>query len=106
MASDQEMNMTTSTRRFARHSIGAVLAVLLTVPASAAPAASPTKSDPMALARGAKAWSDNCVRCHNMRDPRDYRDDQWISVMQHMRLRAGLTGQEARDILKFLQGSN
>lgn len=84
----------------------AVFALMFSMSAVAAPEAEPAKHDPMAFARGAKAWADNCTRCHNMRDPRDFRDDQWATVMQHMRLRAGLTGQETRDILKFLQGSN
>lgn len=57
-------------------------------------------------AAGAKAWSENCMRCHNMRSPTDLRDDQWITTVFHMRVRAGLTGQEARDILTFLQESN
>ena len=73
--------------------------------AAEADAANPTQ-DPMAFARGARARADNCGRCHNIRDPRDLRDDQWRAVMAHMRLRAGLTGQETRDILKFLQESN
>lgn len=56
--------------------------------------------------KGAKAWADNCGRCHNIRGARELRDDQWISTVYHMRVRAGLTGQESRDILTFLQGSN
>jgi cytochrome c1 len=56
--------------------------------------------------RGAKAWSDNCARCHNMREPKEFRDAQWRVTVAHMRVRAGLTGQEARDILTFLQSSN
>lgn len=62
--------------------------------------------DPMAIARGAKAWADNCARCHRMREPQDYRDDLWKPVVFHMRMRAGLTGQETRDILEFLKQSN
>ena len=58
------------------------------------------------FAQGSKAWSENCARCHNMRSPSDLRDDQWVTSVFHMRVRAGLTGQEARDILTFLQGSN
>ena len=58
------------------------------------------------FAKGSKAWSENCARCHNMRSPSDLRDDQWVTTMFHMRVRAGLTGQETRDILTFLQGSN
>lgn len=62
-----------------------------------------TKGD---VGRGAKSWVDNCMRCHNARDPKELRDDQWITTTYHMRLRAGLTGQETRDIIAFLQMSN
>ncbi len=75
-----------------------------TVHAQDAPAVS--QSDPMQFARGAQTWADNCARCHNMRDPKELRDDQWRAVVSHMRVRGGLTGQEARDVLAFLQGSN
>ncbi len=68
--------------------------------------AAPKAADPMQFARGAQAWANSCARCHNMRDPKELRDDQWRGVVAHMRVRAGLTGKEARDILKFLQESN
>lgn len=55
---------------------------------------------------GAKVWAENCTRCHNARDPADLRDDQWVSTIFHMRIRAGLTGQQARDVLTFMQDSN
>ncbi|WP_197722130.1 hypothetical protein [Sulfuriflexus mobilis] len=58
------------------------------------------------LGRGAVLWSQNCARCHNMRDPKEFRDDLWKPIVTHMRIRAGLTGQDARDILVFLQASN
>jgi len=58
------------------------------------------------FARGARSWVNNCVRCHSVRDPKELRDDQWITTSFHMRMRAGLTGQEVRDIIKFLQMSN
>lgn len=58
------------------------------------------------VGRGAKAWADNCTRCHNVRDPQELRDDQWKTSIFHMRIRAGLTGQEARDIITFMQESN
>jgi len=63
-------------------------------------------TDSAALARGVKSWNDNCARCHNVRDPKEMRDDQWMATAFHMRVRAGLTGQETRDILLFLQQSN
>ncbi len=70
---------------------------------SVAAADYPEKGD---FARGAKAWSENCNRCHNMRGPSELRDDQWITTTFHMRVRGGLTGEEVRDIITFLQTSN
>ena len=58
------------------------------------------------FSNGSKVWAQNCNRCHNMRGPKELRDDQWISTAFHMRLRAGLTGQETRDVITFLQSSN
>lgn len=63
----------------------------------------PAKGD---ATRGIKLWADNCTRCHNMRSPSDLTDEQWITSVFHMRARAGLTGQEARDIITFLQAAN
>lgn len=62
--------------------------------------------EPGDFQQGAKTWAENCGRCHNIRSANELRDDQWISTVFHMRVRAGLTGQEARDVLTFLQGSN
>ena len=64
------------------------------------------QQDAAAFARGAQSWSQNCARCHNMRDAKEFRDDQWRVIVNHMRVRAGLTGQESRDILLFLQKNN
>lgn len=66
------------------------------------------EKDPKAgeVTRGAKVWAENCSRCHNMRDPTEFRDDLWKPIVMHMRVRAGLTGQDTRDILAFLQASN
>lgn len=58
------------------------------------------------VARGGKVWAENCTRCHNMRSPTDLSDEEWVASIFHMRLRAGLTGQEARDVLSFLQATN
>lgn len=62
--------------------------------------------EPGDFATGSKAWADNCARCHNIRSANELRDDQWLTTVFHMRVRAGLTGQETRDILTFLQTSN
>lgn len=84
-------------------SVSAVsLAAVLSGPIHAADA-DQTAGD---FASGARSWAQNCARCHNMRDPKEFRDDVWKPIVTHMRVRAGLTGQEARDILEFLQRSN
>jgi mono/diheme cytochrome c family protein len=51
---------------------------------------------------GAKVWADNCVRCHNLRPPSELSARAWKITMQHMRVRANLTGKEARDTLAFI----
>lgn len=59
------------------------------------------------VARGKKAWSENCARCHEMRDPKDLTDREWPAVIRHMRVRGGLTGQEERDLFElFVKGNN
>jgi len=84
-------------------------------PTSPLAASSPAPSDGVlsmgtaqtnAFARGAQAWADTCARCHAMRDPKTESDRNWQVVVTHMRLRAGLDGAHADDILAFLQGSN
>ncbi len=55
---------------------------------------------------GALIWANTCDRCHNTRDPQEFRDDQWSVIISHMRVRAGLTGTDAREVLAFLQASN
>ncbi len=52
--------------------------------------------------RGATTWSNNCARCHELRSPTEFRDDIWKPIMTHMRIRAGLTGGQTRDVLAFL----
>ena len=78
---------------------------LVAINLSAQPADKPPEI-PGDFVRGVSLWANTCVRCHNMRDPKELGDQEWRPVMTHMRLRAGLTGQDTRDILTFLQQSN
>ena len=55
---------------------------------------------------GAELWSENCMRCHNMRSPTSHSDAEWQVIVRHMRIRAGLTGEEERKITAFLQSAN
>lgn len=57
-------------------------------------------------ARGARLYSANCGRCHNYRSPMEHGDREWSIVMAHMRVVAGLPGDQARDIEHFLRSGN
>lgn len=65
-----------------------------------------TAPDPVLVARGAKLWADNCGRCHNIRPASEFTDEGWHSVVNHMRVRANLPGDQAEAIKAFLQSSN
>ena len=54
---------------------------------------------------GEELWSNNCLRCHNIRPPTMYNSAQWDVIVHHMRLRANITGQEQRAIVEFLKSS-
>lgn len=71
-------------------------------PSESASAAAEVASDK----GGAQLWAENCSRCHNVRSPKSFSDSQWQVITHHMRLRANLTGQEARAITEFLQSSD
>ena len=54
---------------------------------------------------GEELWSNNCLRCHNIRPPTMYSNAQWDVFVHHMRVRANITGQEQRAIVEFLKSS-
>ena len=54
------------------------------------------------LTHGAEQWSNNCARCHNYRPAKEFSANHWQPIMMHMRIQAGITGQEARNIFAFL----
>ncbi len=55
---------------------------------------------------GAQLWAENCIRCHNLREPRERSDREWDIIMHHMRVRANLTAEEHRLISQFLLSAN
>ncbi len=55
---------------------------------------------------GAQLWSENCMMCHNLRSPSTFSPKQWEIAVQHMRVQANLTAEEARKILNFLQSGH
>ena len=59
-----------------------------------------------ALKGGAQMWAENCMRCHNYRRPRERTDREWDVIVLHMRVRANLTADEHRQIVRFLKSAN
>jgi len=55
---------------------------------------------------GAKVYGSACGRCHNARSPLERTDREWVTIANHMRVRANLTGTQLRNVLAFLQATN
>ena len=72
----------------------------------------PAYPDAIAIAQasepggGARIWAQTCMRCHNLRPPRERSDREWEAITFHMRIRANLTAEEHRRILGFLKAAN
>lgn len=83
-----------------------MVAGMLVITSSATAAEDKSQTDRAAFARGAKAWSENCGRCHNIRAAGELNDEEWAVSVTHMRVRANIPGEVAKDIIAFLQASN
>ncbi len=92
----------------ARMILGAISILLVggVAVAGAPPKTNKAQPDPLQVARGAKAWAENCGRCHNIRDPKEFNDEIWEVSVTHMRVRANLPGKKIEDIKAFLKASN
>ncbi len=62
-------------------------------------------SDSSPKADGSKLWAETCQSCHNRPKPSSYSNAQWDVIIHHMRVRANLTGPEARSVLEFIKDS-
>jgi mono/diheme cytochrome c family protein len=68
----------------------------------AAPAAPEKPAESNSLS-GATLYAINCSRCHQERYPTEFTIAQWRTIMIHMRVRANLPADQAREVLKYLQ---
>lgn len=64
------------------------------------------ESKAMQTAQGARYWSAQCGRCHNLRSPGEFTDDIWDVSVNHMRIRANIPADQIRAIKTFLKSSN
>jgi hypothetical protein len=72
---------------------------------AAGESSSAVPSDSNMSLSGEELWSNNCLRCHNIRPPTMYSNAQWDVIVHHMRVRANITGQEQRAIVEFLKSA-
>ncbi len=77
----------------------------LTVEESAVEAVA-TVGEALPIKGGAQTWAQNCMRCHNLRQPHERSDREWEAIVFHMRVRANLTAEEHRLIVEFLKAAN
>ena len=64
------------------------------------------KGESSAELSGEELWSNNCQRCHNLRSPAMQTPVQWQIIVHHMRVRANITGADARAIADFLKSAS
>jgi mono/diheme cytochrome c family protein len=76
------------------------LALLLAAPQAGA------AQESAAVAEGARVYGTTCGRCHNPRSPLERSDRDWVTIINHMRVRANMTGDQVRNVLAFLQATN
>ncbi len=81
-------------------SLAAMLAMALTFPLALAAQVDNQVSE------GARVYGNMCGRCHNPRSPLEQTDRSWTMIINHMRMRANLTGTQVRSVLAFLQATN
>lgn len=87
----------------ARTTVGILASGLLLVAADSVASA---QTSGAAVSEGARVYGDMCGRCHNARSPLERSDREWVTVVNHMRVRGNLTGRQARRVLAFLQATN
>lgn len=69
----------------------------------AGPQNAPEKPAEKKSLSGGELYAIHCNRCHSERYATEFTAAHWKTIMIHMRVRANLTAEQAREILKYLQ---
>jgi hypothetical protein len=69
----------------------------------AGPETAPVKPTEKASLSGADLYAIHCNRCHPERYATEFTSAHWKTIMTHMRVRANIPAEQAREILKYLQ---
>jgi mono/diheme cytochrome c family protein len=79
------------------------LSIYLVGAVFAGPEAAPQKPAEKITLSGADLYAIHCNRCHAERYATEFTAAHWKTIMLHMRVRANLTAEQAREVLKYLQ---
>ena len=60
-------------------------------------------AEPAQKLTGEDLYAINCNRCHAERYPREWTPQEWRTLILHMRVRANIPADQAREILKYMQ---
>ena len=82
------------------------LTVLAMATFIAVPGTARAQMNPALIGEGALVWGNNCGRCHNIRPATERTDQEWATILMHMRARANLTRHQADAVLSYLQATN
>ena len=63
-------------------------------------------SGPADISQGSQQWGHQCSRCHNFRSATEFDAKKWQTILLHMRIQAGISGQESRNIYAFLSAQS
>jgi mono/diheme cytochrome c family protein len=69
----------------------------------AGPETAPQKPAEKTTLSGADLYAIHCNRCHAERYATEFTAAHWKTIILHMRVRANLTAEQAREVLKYLQ---
>jgi hypothetical protein len=69
----------------------------------AGPETPPQKPTEIKSLSGAQLYAVYCNRCHSERYAIEFTAAHWKTIMIHMRVRANIPAEQAREILKYLQ---
>jgi mono/diheme cytochrome c family protein len=72
-------------------------------PGKAAAPSKKAQKKPQKKLRGAELYAIHCNRCHPERYATERTEAQWKTILLHMRTRANLPAEQAREIEKYLQ---
>lgn len=99
------MNRTTHKMQRALLSAALATSILATL-SGGAPLTAQSAEPTSAVGKGAAVYGSMCGRCHNPRSPLERSDRDWVTIVNHMRIRGNLTGGQVRSVLAFLQATN